>query len=35
MKRATVIIPTYNERGIITQTIEALEKIFARLKIGK
>ncbi len=32
MKRATVIIPTYNERGIITQTIEALEKIFAKVE---
>jgi dolichol-phosphate mannosyltransferase len=32
MKRATVIIPTYNERGIIAKTVEALSKVFTHIE---
>ncbi len=32
MKKATVIIPTYNEAGNIQKTIEALQKVFKDIK---
>jgi dolichol-phosphate mannosyltransferase len=32
MKRATVIIPTYNERDNIQKTLKALETVFAQIK---
>jgi dolichol-phosphate mannosyltransferase len=31
MNKATIIIPTYNERGIIAQTIQALTRVFDQI----